>query len=88
MPEMNKVYYFQDPGRDGGMFIAAKSWKEARNLSLNGDYDMLAYITLPEIEGRLLKNSEGKPYFTEKYGQLELYELDELGINYTIVDGD
>lgn len=82
---LNKVYYFQDPSRDGGLFIAAKTWKEARQISLTGDYDMLAYITFREIEGSLLKNSEGKPYTTELHGQLELYQLDELGIPYTSV---
>ena len=84
---MNKVYYFQDPSRDSGLFIAAKTWKEARNISLTGDYDMLANITFPEIEGSVLKNSDGKPYATEKHGQLELYELDELKIPYTTVYG-
>ena len=83
---MNKVYYFQDPGRDGGLFIAAKTWKDARNISLTGDYDMLAHITFPEVEGSLLKNGEGKPYTTELYGQLELYQLDELGISYCLVN--
>jgi hypothetical protein len=83
---MNRVYYFQDPSRDGGLFIAAKTWKEARNISLTGDYDMLAYITFPEIQGELLKNNEGKPYNTELYGQLELYQLDKLGIAYCTVN--
>lgn len=84
---VNKVYYFCDPSRDGGLFIAAKTWKEARNISLTGDYDMLAYITFPEIEGRLLKDNSGKPYTTELRGQLELYQLDELGISYVTVYG-
>jgi hypothetical protein len=83
---MSKVYYFQDPSRDSGLFIAAKSWKEARSISLTGDYDMLAYIAFPEIEGHLLKNGDKKPYITEKHGQLELYELDELKIPYMKVD--
>lgn len=83
---MNKVYYFQDPSRDGGLFIAAKTWKEARNISLTGDYDMLANISFPEIEGRLLRDSNGKPYETELHGQLELYQLDELKIPYTLVE--
>jgi len=84
---MNKVYYFCDPSRDGGLFIAAKTWKEARNISLTGDYDMLARITFPEIEGSLLRNDDGKPYVTELYGQLESYQLDDLGIPYMWVDG-
>lgn len=79
---MNKVYYFCDPGRDGGLFIAAKTWKEARNISLSGDYDMLDYITFVEIEGELLKDKDGKPYRTELHGQLELYQLDELSIPF------
>lgn len=83
---MNKVYYFCDPGRDGGMFIAARTWKEARNISLTGDYDMLAYISFTEIEGTLLKDKNGKPYMTELQGQLELYQLDELGIPYALIN--
>ena len=83
---MNKVYYFQDPSRDGGLFIAAKTWKEARNISLTGDYDMLAHITFPEIEGELLRNNERKPYTTELHGQLELYQLDELSIPYCVAN--
>ncbi len=84
--ELNKVYYFCDPERDGGLFIAAKTWKEARNISLTGDYDMLAYISFTEIEGELLKDKDGNPYTTELHGQLELYQLDELGIPYTQVN--
>lgn len=84
--EVNKVYYFQDPGRDGGLFIAAKTWREARNISLAGDYDMLAYISFVEIEGNLLRNSKGEPYTTELHGQLELYQLDELDIPYCRVE--
>lgn len=83
---VNKVYYFQDPNRDGGMFIAAKTWKDARNMSLTGDYDMLAYISFTEIEGHLLRDENKKPYTTEYIGELELYQLDELKIPYTITE--
>jgi len=83
---MNKVYFFSDGYRDGGMFIAAQNWKDARNISLTGDYDMLAYITFPEIRGEMLRNEDKKPYQTELYGQLELYQLDELGIPYMTVE--
>lgn len=86
MDGMNKVYYFEDGYRDGGLFIAAKSWKDARQLSLTGDYDMLAYITFPEIKGELLRKNDKTPYLTEHYGILELYQLDELGIPYMTVE--
>lgn len=84
---MNKVYFFCDASRGEGLFISAKNWKEARNISLTGDYDMLANITFVEIQGELLKNKEGKPYTTDLVGQLELYQLDELGIPYTYIEG-
>lgn len=83
---MNKVYFFQDPTRDTGLFIAAKSWKEARSISLTGDYDMLANISFPEIKGKLLRDSYGKPYKTELYGQLELYQLDAMKIPYVLIE--
>lgn len=83
---MNKVYFFSDGYRDGGLFIAAKNWKEARDISLTGDYDMLAYISFPEIKGELLRDKKKKPYYTEIHGQMELHQLDELGIHYTRVE--
>lgn len=79
---INKVYYFSDGIRDYGLFIAARTWKEARALSVTGDYDMLASIRFVDIEGSVCEDSEGNPFMTEKHGILELYELDELGVPY------
>lgn len=83
---MNKVYFFSDGCRDYGMFIAAKSWKEARKISLTGDYDMLADVSFTDIQGELLKDKNNKPYFTDLYGELELYQLDEIGIPYMLIE--
>lgn len=82
---MNKVYFFSDGYRDNGLFIAAKNWKEARKISLTGDYDMLEYIPFTDIQGTLLKDENNKPYYTDSCGELELYQLDELGIPYELV---
>lgn len=82
---MNKVYYFSDGVRDEGLFIAARTWKEAREISLAGDYDMLANISFVKIKGELLRDDSGKPHETELHGHLELYQLDDMGISYVEV---
>lgn len=87
MSDRNKVYYFCDPSRDEGLFIAAKTWRYARSFALASEYDILAHISFPEIQGELLRDDKGKSYETDYQGQLELWQLDELKIPYRTIEG-
>jgi hypothetical protein len=79
MPDMNKVYYFEVDTDHGGTFVAAKSWKEARNMALKTEViaDDICDFGFTALHGRLAGNVT-----TPLSGELSGKQLDMLGIDY------
>lgn len=75
---MNKLYYFHGPDDEGGVFIGAKTWREARNMAIG--HDSISECEFIAIQGRLCKD-DGKPVYTEVTGEHEAHEL--LAAGYT-----
>lgn len=76
---MNKVYYFSVDEDNGGVFIAASTFKEAKKLSLsneniNDDINDYGYT---KLHGHMIYGVK-----TKYYGELANEQLDELGIDY------
>lgn len=76
---MNKVYYFEVDADHGGTFVAAKNWKEARNMALNTEIiaDDVCNYGFTELHGHRAGN-----VMTNLSGELSRKELDMLGIEY------
>ncbi len=74
----NRVYFFQEKDADTGVFIGAKTWKEARSLALRCEEIDCDFI---KVEGHLCRQ-DGKPVVTAKHGQLDAHELMEAGYTH------
>ena len=75
---MNKLYFFTGNDEDAGVFLGAKTWREARNMAIGHPCaDDCEFI---EIRGSLCRES-GKPCYTEVNGEMECHEI--LATGYT-----
>ncbi len=75
---MNKLYFFSGPDADSGVFIGAKTWREARTRAMR--HECMDYVEFIDIRGGMCKEN-GKPVHTEVTGELELHEI--LATGYT-----
>jgi len=74
---MNKVYFFIIDDDQGGVYIAAPTHKEAKKIALDTELiqNSHSYNAFIEIRGHICK-----PRCTEKYGELSVIDLNELGL--------
>lgn len=72
----NKVYFFTSRYHDGGFYIAAKTWKEARRHATCHELadDVESFI---DYKGHVLQ--KGK-LTTEHHGVLNLNQMQEIGL--------
>jgi hypothetical protein len=75
---MNKVYFFVVNEDEGGVYVAAKNWKEARKLSMTDPLISENMEEFIDLEGRLVKRGKGIIY-TEYEGVLDITQIVELG---------
>lgn len=76
---MNKVYFFEVDPDNGGVFIAARNWKEARNIALYTEViaDDVCDFGFTELHGHRVGD-----VITNLSGELSRKQLDMLGIDY------
>jgi hypothetical protein len=79
---MNKVYFFIDESGDhGGIYVAARTLKEGKKFALSSDILDLMMLWNPYIElNGHMERKEGKPIFTEYEGELNIKQINELGL--------
>jgi len=75
---MNKLYYFSGNDEDSGVFVGAKTWREARNFAIT--HECMDFSEFIEIRGSLCKQ-EGKIVYTELAGEHGADDL--LATGYT-----
>jgi hypothetical protein len=97
---MNKAYFFTEKSGDyGGVYVAAKTWKEARNIAIS-DKLISDHVDNPiiEVEGHLCRKNK-QPIKTEIEGILSMQQICDLGLawwecekcgysNFEIIDCD
>ena len=75
---MNKLYYFHGHDDESGVFLGAKTWRDARNMAIGHECtDDSDFI---DITGHMCREN-GKPCYTEVSGSLEVHEI--LATGYT-----
>jgi len=86
---MNKVYFFNEKSGDyGGVYVAAKTWKEARNTAVSDEL-ISDHVDNPitEVEGYLCRKNK-KPITTELEGILDIKKINEVGCAWWSCDND
>lgn len=73
---MYKLYYFTGNDEDSGIFVGAKTWREARNFVIG--HDALHDCEFVDIRGSLCREN-GKPVYTKVNGEHDVLELLEAG---------
>ena len=79
----NKVYSFTNENIDYNLFIAAKTWKAARQFAWDlPDFDDLDN-PITDVSGHLQKSLDGKNlYYTDCEGILSITEICNLRLNW------
>lgn len=72
---MNKIYFFTDKEAEFGVFVGAKTWKEARKIALSCEEVDCDFI---DIEGHICKEGK-KPILTDINGKLDCEDILKSG---------
>lgn len=86
---MNKVYFFQEKSGDyGGVYVAASSWKAARNIAITDEL-ICDHVDNPitDVAGHICREAyfgkgkgKRKLYLTEFEGILSIQQICDLGL--------
>lgn len=79
---MNKIYCFTASEDHGWVYVAAKTWKEARNLALWDEAIADHMESLIDVHGHIIKN-----HTTEASGILSVQEICDAGLAWWNCDG-
>ena len=75
----NKIYFFKVKELCGGVYVAARSWKEARKIARKNEMVSEYIEEFIDIEGRL-ERFYGKPVFIDYEGVLSIEQIIDIGI--------
>lgn len=75
--EVYKLYYFSGGDEESGVFVGARTWKEARNSILC--HDSVADCAFIDIRGTLCRGDGGIPVYTDKFGEHRGEDLIKAG---------